>query len=124
MNSKNPKVRIPSDLDGEGRYVFRDNEWDMTTIRDATIGLEVFDLQLAALDLSVNPWSANSFALYLYHCNRIEKANLKYPIILDPTGFIIDGWHRVAKAILKGNTTIKAIKLNVMPEPDVTKIKE
>ena len=58
-------------------------------------------------------------SLFLYHAKRIEECDLKYPIILDPAGSIIDGWHRVVKAILKGKTEIKAFKLIVMPEPDV-----
>ena len=35
-----------------------------------------------------------------------------------PSGFIADGWHRIAKAILRGDETIKCVRLKTMPEPD------
>ena len=47
----------------------------------------------------------------------MNQADLKYPIILDDTGFICDGWHRLLKSIVEGKDTIKAIRLKVMPDP-------
>lgn len=44
--------------------------------------------------------------------------NKKLPIILDDLGYITDGWHRVAKAILEGKETIKAVRIQNMPAPD------
>lgn len=39
---------------------------------------------------------------------RIKKADLDYPILLDKDGKIKDGYHRLAKAFLKGHKTIDA----------------
>lgn len=114
----NPKVIIPDHIDGEGNYVLGNKEWYPSSLRDAIKDLEVFDLQLAAIDLSARPWQPVNISLYLYHAKRVEECNLDYPIILDPDGYIIDGWHRVVKSILIGNTTIKAVRLRIMPEPD------
>jgi len=126
MRRNNPVVKINDHLIGEGRYILGGQEWDMSTLINATEGLPVFDLQLAALDLSVYPWGNDGKTLmsFLYHFKRIKKVNLSNPVIMDPTGYIIDGWHRVAKAIINGKTTIKAIRLLVMPEPDVIKTKD
>jgi hypothetical protein len=33
-------------------------------------------------------------------------------------GYIVDGRHRLAKAIINGHSTIKIQKLSTMPEPD------
>lgn len=114
----NPKVIIPNHIDGEGNYILENKEWYPSTLRDAIKDLEIFNLQLAAIDLSVRPWKPDDISLYLYHAKRVEKCDLKYPIILDPTGYIIDGWHRVVKSILESKTTIKAVRLRIMPEPD------
>ena len=38
-----------------------------------------------------------------------EKADLNYPIILDETGDLIDGTHRLRKALNTGVKTIKAV---------------
>ena len=44
------------------------------------------------------------------HWKRIENANMSYPILIGPEGWIIDGIHRFCKAVVKGDTTIKAYK--------------
>ena len=118
--SKNPKVKIHSHILGEGGYTIGNKDWDMSTIIKASESLKVFDLQLAAIDLNVFMWGKESqdMVSFLCHFKRIKKTKLNHPVILDPSGYIIDGWHRVAKAILSGKRTIKAIRLIVMPEPD------
>jgi len=34
---------------------------------------------------------------------------------LDPDGFIMDGWHRVVKALVEGRQTIKAVRFETLP---------
>ena len=48
----------------------------------------------------------------------IEAADLGYPIILSADGSVMDGMHRVAKAVLLGRATIEAVRFSVDPEPD------
>ena len=52
------------------------------------------------------------------HFMRMERVDTSYPIILDPAGQLFDGAHRVAKAMSRGETTIKAVKMKEMPPPD------
>ena len=52
------------------------------------------------------------------HCKKINNASLKYPIILNADGSLMDGGHRLCKTILKGRKTIKAVQFTSMPEPD------
>jgi len=52
------------------------------------------------------------------HFRLTEEVDLSYPIILGPDGRVMDGMHRVAKALLEGRETIDAIRLPVLPEPD------
>ena len=111
-------VEIPVHLDGEGGYHGNGKIWNNSTLYDAAKGLKSFDLPLCALELNFNPWSMNSLKYIAYHIKRIENADLSYPVIQNPDGVIIDGWHRVMKAILNGDLTIKAVRLNVMPEHD------
>lgn len=49
---------------------------------------------------------------------RIMKSDLKYPIILDEDGEVIDGRHRIIKALYLGHKTIKAVRFDINPEPD------
>jgi len=112
------KVQLPLSLEGEGGWTNRGKHWENSTLRTASIGLEVCEMPLAGLDLNTSPWYTGDFFYTLYHFKRVEAANLKYPILLDPNGTIIDGWHRIAKAILKGDETISFQRLLVMPEHD------
>lgn len=51
------------------------------------------------------------------HMKAVNNADLEKPIILDENGDIMDGRHRVMKAILIGAETIKAVRFEENPEP-------
>jgi len=52
------------------------------------------------------------------HMRLIEETDLSFPIILSSDGRVMDGMHRVAKALLEGREMIEAVKFNQDPEPD------
>lgn len=52
------------------------------------------------------------------HMQLVNKADLAYPIIICPDGKLMDGMHRVVKALLEGLTSIQAYRLSALPEPD------
>ena len=52
------------------------------------------------------------------HARLIGEADLAYPIILDVDGHVMDGMHRVAKAVLEGRATIAAVQFETHPKPD------
>jgi hypothetical protein len=54
----------------------------------------------------------------LAHVRLIEEANLSFPIILSANGAVMDGMHRVAKAVLQGHEEIDAVQFADDPEPD------
>ena len=49
------------------------------------------------------------------HARDIYQADLSYPIILSPTGEVLDGWHRICKAFLQGIEELEVIQLQTMP---------
>jgi hypothetical protein len=49
------------------------------------------------------------------HARDIYEADLGYPIILSPTGEVLDGWHRICKAFLLGIEELDAVQLTTMP---------
>lgn len=51
------------------------------------------------------------------HVKMVNEANLEYPIILDEDGEIMDGRHRLMKAILNGHKSIKAVRFDENPKP-------
>ena len=48
---------------------------------------------------------------------RLNNADLNCPIILDEDGEIMDGRHRIVKAIITHEKTIKAVRFDENPEP-------
>jgi len=50
------------------------------------------------------------------HARDIYEADLAWPVILSPSGELLDGMHRLCKAILQGKTEIAAVQLTSMPE--------
>jgi hypothetical protein len=47
----------------------------------------------------------------------VYDSDLSFPIILDEDGALMDGRHRVMKAILIGQETIKAVRFDENPRP-------
>lgn len=52
------------------------------------------------------------------HIKLIEEADLSFPIILSAGGAVMDGMHRVAKAVLQGRDAIDAVQFDDDPDPD------
>jgi hypothetical protein len=54
----------------------------------------------------------------LEHVRLIDEADFAFPIILSASGAVMDGMHRVAKAVRQGRTDIEAVQFSEDPEPD------
>ena len=52
------------------------------------------------------------------HAKLIDETNLKHPIILSQDGGVMDGMHRVCRALIEGRTFIHAVRFEIDPEPD------
>jgi hypothetical protein len=52
------------------------------------------------------------------HARLIEEVDWTYPIILGFDGRVMDGMHRIAKALLQRRTTIRAVQFETHLEPD------
>jgi hypothetical protein len=48
----------------------------------------------------------------------VNAADIRYPIILDKDGRVMDGMHRVCRAILDGVVKIPAVRFEADPDPD------
>ncbi|MEM9069806.1 MAG: hypothetical protein AAGE52_14935 [Myxococcota bacterium] len=54
----------------------------------------------------------------LAHMDRIERADLTFPILLSAEGFVMDGVHRICKAHRLGRVTLPATQFCEDPPPD------
>jgi hypothetical protein len=53
-----------------------------------------------------------------FHMRRALDVDTNYPVILSQEGFIMDGWHRVLRALIDGKATIKAVRFQKTPPHD------
>lgn len=53
----------------------------------------------------------------VFHARRILAADLERPIVLNVDGSVMDGLHRVARALLEGRETLPAVRFVTMPPP-------
>jgi hypothetical protein len=54
----------------------------------------------------------------LEHMRLIQQVDLQFPIILSSDGGVMDGMHRVARAVLEGRAHILAKRFSHDPAPD------
>lgn len=56
------------------------------------------------------------------HFKLMMEADLQYPIILCADNRVMDGMHRVTKALALGHTEIRCVRFRDTPAPDYTDI--
>ena len=61
---------------------------------------------------------APTWRSFAAHCRLVQEAELRYPIIRAANGAVMDGMHRVSKALIEGRNTIAAVQFDTDPEPD------
>lgn len=67
------------------------------------------------------PWEDDlSLDSFINHAHRVQNADLSIPILISPSGAIIDGMHRLCKAILEKKETVKVKYFKELPRPDCT----
>ncbi len=49
------------------------------------------------------------------HARDIHAADLSHPIILSPTGEVLDGWHRICRAFVARLEELDAVQLPKLP---------
>ena len=93
-------------------------KWSILRLIENAKDLPVQKMPMSGLNIvNLHPIPENMID-FVRHILTVKKANLKYPIILDDEGYIMDGRHRVAKALLMGKKTIKFVRFNQTPDPD------
>lgn len=104
--------------------------WDVDKLVELSVNLPVIEVPLEDIaELDEPYWfqelpTCREIATHIYLSNA---ADLNYPIILSASGRVLDGMHRVVKALLSGSENIKAVKLqhdlNDLP-PDFVGLEE
>lgn len=109
-------VKIPDCKMEEEHHWNGKKAWVMAKLIEAAKDLPVFDLPLLHIDIDVAPWGRDhTIESFAYHVKRAQKADMSYPVIMNDSGFIMNGWHRVLKALVEGRESVKAVRFEVTP---------
>ena len=110
-------MNIPKWLDPSEQYCnVGDHEWAVSRLIELSRNLPVMEIPVDHL----YTWYAKDFhnlrdlASYI---RAVNAADLNYPIILDEDGVIMDGRHRIVRALVEGRETIKAVRFETNPPP-------
>jgi hypothetical protein len=103
--------------------VFYDKEkvWKVSRLIILSHDLEVMEIPLKHLNIFNLYPILKSTMDFVNNVKRVNEADLDCPIILDEEGYIMDGRHRLAKALLLEKETIKAVRFEETPSWDYTR---
>lgn len=96
--------------------------WDVHRLVTLSADLPRREVPLDAIrELDENYWfqegTSPTCRAIAEHARLINETDLRYPIILSADGGVMDGMHRVVKALLHGHPTITAVQFTVDPAP-------
>ena len=109
------------------QYYFRPSDagllaWDVDRLVQRSRTLPRKRVQLCDIRELDEEWGSDTekhtWRELIEHVALIRAANSSYPIILSATGAVMDGMHRIVKAVLRGDTDITAVQFEMDPEPD------
>ncbi|MES9828417.1 MAG: hypothetical protein ABW201_09145 [Candidatus Thiodiazotropha sp.] len=117
------------------QYHFRETKkgcliWDVHRLVDMSQNLPLISIPLSEIkELDEDFWYSNTSQKptcrsIVDHFKLIQETDLNYPIIMCSEGRVMDGMHRVCKALLEGEKTIKAYKFSSTPSPDYIDVAE
>jgi hypothetical protein len=98
--------------------------WSIERLVELSHGLPVQDVAVDSIrEVDAVYWfdadgTAPTVRSLVRHMAIVNSVNFVYPIILDSDGCVMDGMHRVAKALLEGRTTISAVRFPERPPPE------
>ena len=109
------------------QYYFRSSSrgllaWDVDRLVNLSSHLPRQRIPLSTIRELDEAWGGDdeppTWRAMLEHMRLIEEADLAFPIILSASGAVMDGMHRVAKAVRLGRKDIEAVQFTEDPEPD------
>jgi hypothetical protein len=97
--------------------------WDVDRLVELSRDLPITDVDVSTIgDVDAVYWfdetNTPTVRRVVEHVRLIEEVDVEYPIILGPDGRVMDGMHRIARALLERRTTIRAVRFEHIPEPD------
>ena len=109
------------------QYFFRPtpggfSAWDVDRLIQLTASLPRRRVALSDIRELKEPWfgagETPTWEALVEHVKLMDEADLSFPIILAADGAVMDGMHRVAKALRAGHEDIEAVQFTEDPPAD------
>lgn len=88
--------------------------WSVPRLFELSKNLPVMEIPLDHLNIYYM-YHNLSIREMVEHFKSVQLADLNYPIILDEDGELMDGRHRIMRALIEGRKTIKAVRFEENP---------
>ena len=92
------------------------HSWSVPRLFELSRNLPVMEVPLNHLSLYYT-YEKLTLRDMVMHMNAVNNEDLDKPVILDEDGDLMDGRHRLMKAMLLGKETIKAVRFDENPSP-------
>jgi hypothetical protein len=97
--------------------------WDVDRLVELTRSLPVFDVDVSSItEVDSVYWFDElhepTVRGVIEHMQLISAVDTSHPIILGPDSRVMDGMHRIARALIDGRSTIPAVQFTRLPMPD------
>jgi len=89
-------------------------DWSVARLITLSKDFEVFEIPLKHLNVFYQ-YEKLTLREMVMHMEAANNSDLSYPIILDEDGEVMDGRHRIMKALLTKEKSIKAVRFDKNP---------
>ena len=87
------------------------NKWRIRDLRSVVQNEKPFDLPLGLFNFREHEFEAKDLYEFAQHMLHVQESDLQYPVIMDQRGRVVDGRHRIVKALLEGKESVKCVKI-------------
>lgn len=116
---KPPEVRRLWERDNESVKSFCGGSWRIRDLLAATADLPVFDLPLSLFPFNDHSFDAKDIYEFAQHYIHVRDADPDEPVVMDELGRVIDGRHRLVKALIEGRESVPCRKIPQGTKPSV-----
>ena len=98
--------------------------WDVDKLIELSADFPILEIPIEEIwEVDTAYWSTGNDSKltvrdFADHFKLMIETDLSYPVILNVDGRVMDGMHRIAKALAEGHKTIKAVRFNYHLVPD------
>ena len=97
--------------------------WDVDRLVRLAVDLPVERVALADIReidsvYWFDDWHRPTVRNVVQHWRLMQQTGTAYPVILGPDGRVMDGMHRIARALVEQREAIDAVRFAVLPPPD------